>query len=233
MSQSMAITLKEYVDLLILNLKIKCTDFAEYVRVVFNYYSNPKFLKIDGYLIFSYLFNNPFGISKQFLLNKGEKDPYTYGETPLTTLEHISQECRLSSRDTVFELGCGRGRTCFWLNQFVGCKVVGIDYVPEFIERANQVKQKFQLDQVEFRLEDLLQTDLTGATVVYLYGTCFSTPFIQTLISHFDQLPSGTKIITVSYPLSQYAPQANFELLKRFPAIFTWGAGDVYLQVKR
>lgn len=233
MSPASTLKVREYVHLLVLNLKIKCTDFAEYIRVVFNYYSHPTFFKIDSYLVLSYIFNNPFGISKRFLLNKGDKDLYTYGETPLTTLEHIAQECRLSSRDVVFELGCGRGRTCFWLNQFIGCKVVGIDYVPSFIERANQTKEKFQLNQVEFRQEDLLQTDLTGATIIYLYGTCFSDSFIQTLTSRFDKLPSGTKVITVSYPLVEYAPQANFEVLKRFPAIFAWGAADVYLQIKR
>src|SRR5207253_2734624 len=137
-----------------------------------------------------------------YLLQKGEEDPYTYGETPLSTLDVIVKHCHITATDTVFELGCGRGRTCFWMNQFVGCRVVGIDYIPEFIQRANRIRSRFDLVDVQFREEDILNSQLTGATVIYLYGTCYSTPFIQTLIKNFALLPRGTKIITVSYPLS-------------------------------
>ncbi len=224
---------KEYIDLLFINLKVKIGDFFEYLKVVSHYYSNPSFMKIDSYLIFSYLFNNPFGISKRFLIDKGEQDVHTYGETPLTTLEQIAHECRLSIRDTVFELGCGRGRSCFWLNQFIGCSVVGIDHIPGFISRANKVKKRFNITGVEFRLEDLLGSDLTGATVIYLYGTCLTDLCIQTLIEHFSRLPRGTKVITVSYSLSHYTSRSGFEVMKRFPAKFTWGIADVYLQIKK
>lgn len=226
-------SIKEYLSLLLINCKVRTVNFVEYLRVVFNYYSNTSFLKIDSYLVFSYLFNNPFAISKRFLIHRGEEDVYTYGETPLSTLDYITQECRLSPKDTVFELGCGRGRTCFWLSQFIGCSVVGVDYVPEFIQRAKEVQSKFNVQKIEFRLEDLLQSDLTGATVIYLYGTCFNDSFIKSLIERLIHLPRGTKIITVSYALDEYTDKPLFEVLKRFPASFTWGIADVYLQVKQ
>lgn len=224
--------LKEYIELFFLRLKVSFINLIEYIRVVTHYYSRYSFLKIDGYLIFSYLFHNPFNMSKRFLLQKGETDIYTYGETPLTTLELIAKECRITKDDKVFELGCGRGRTCFWLNQFIGCEVVGIDYVPEFIRRANVVKEKFHLNRVEFRLEDFAQSDLSGATVIYLYGTCYSPSFIQHLASHFESLPKGSKLITVSYPLKEYAGDSSYKVMNRFPARFTWGEADVYLQIK-
>lgn len=233
MSQTILTASQEYTKLFFLNLKVKWTDFKEYLYVVGQYYADPAFLKIDAYLVFSYLFNNPFGISKRFLISKGETEVHTYGETPLSTLEQIAQECRLSYRDRVFELGCGRGRTCFWLNHFIGCSVVGVDYVPEFIHRAYAVKMRFKLPDVQFRLEDFRQTDLTGATVIYLYGTCLEPSTIEALIQQFSTLPTGTKIITVSYPLTDYMGGSAFEVLKRFPARFTWGAADVYLQAKK
>lgn len=225
--------LQNYFDLLFINLKVKFFNLFEYLRVICNYYSNLSFLKIDVTLILSYLFKNPFQISKRFLLLKGERDIYTYGETPLTTLEEIAEKSQLSARDTVFELGCGRGRTCFWLHEFVGCSVVGIDYVPDFISHANSIKKRFAITGVEFRLEDLLHTDLQTATVIYLYGTCFPTPFIETLIEQFNLLPSGVKIITISYSLNEYVNQPLFEVVKRFAAKFTWGVADVYIQIKR
>lgn len=233
MSEQTLTKIKEYLPLLFLNLKVKAYNFAEYLKTIGRFYHNHTFLKIDSYLVFSYLVRNPFHISKRFLLNKGEANVHAYGETPLTTLEQISKECRLSSKDVVYELGCGRGRTCFWLNQFIGCRVVGVDFVPEFIQRANEIKKKFQLNEMEFRLENFLDTDLSGATVIYLYGTCLPTSTIEQLISKFATLPKGTKIITVSYPLTDYCKEPLFEVMRRFPIRLTWGTTDAYLQIKK
>lgn len=219
----------EWIKLLLLNLKITLHQFCEYLRVIVKYYSHGSFYKIDIYLLFSYLFDNPFKVSKRFLLKRGDSDIYTYGETPLTTLDLIARRCNISAKDLVFELGCGRGRSCFWLSQLIGCRVVGVDYVPEFIDRAISVKEKFHLEKVEFRLEDILSTDLTGATVIYLYGTCLPDELILQLIHHFMRLPIGTKIITVSFSLIDYYPSAPFKVVDHFPASFTWGKGDVYL----
>lgn len=232
MVQSIFSKLFENFSLLPLQLKVKVGNFWEFIRVIFYYYPNLNFLKIDFSLLLSYFFTNPFRISKRFLLTKGEEDVYKYGETPLTTLDLIARTCALSSSDVVFELGCGRGRTCFWLNQFIGCSVVGIDYVPAFIKKGEKVKNRFHVDGVSFRLEDLFQADLKGATVIYLYGTCFSDSEIACLIDLFKQLPKGTKLITVSYSLIEHQPKAPFQVVKQFSAPFTWGRADVFLQVK-
>ncbi len=224
---------KETLSLIGLNWKVKFRNFAEFMRVIFHYYPNTQFLKIDISLLLSYLFSNPFGVSKQFLMHKGEENVYTYGETPLTTLAVIAKHCQLTPHDVVFELGCGRGRTCFWLHQFIGCQVVGVEYVPTFIHKAQHIKERFQVQGVSFRLDDLFQTDLQGATVIYLYGTCFSDDEIRRLIQRFSQLPVGTKIITVSYALRDIQPEAPFSILKQFAVPFTWGTADVYLQVKQ
>lgn len=233
MTERTKIPMREVIPLLLINFKVKFYNFIDYIRTIFNYYGNFNFLKIDSYLIFSYLFRNPFLISKQFLLQKGEDEVDAYGETPLTTVELIAQECRLSAQDTVFELGCGRGRTCFWLNQFIGCRVVGIDYVPEFITRANEIKAKFNLNRVDFRKEDFLESDFNGATVIYLYGTCLPASTIEKLIEKFSQLPRGAKIITISFPLTDYTDTSLFEVMRRFPVKLTWGTTDAYLQIKK
>lgn len=233
MAHSFFASLKEALVLLGINWKVKFRNLVEFGRVVMRYYSDIPFLKIDTTLLMSYLFSNPFGISKRFLMRKGENNVYTYGETPLTTLAIIAKSCQLSPQDVVFELGCGRGRTCFWLRQFIGCQVVGVDYVPTFIQKAQRVKERFHVQGVSFRLEDLFQTDLQGATVIYLYGTCFSDHEIGRLIKRFSQLPEGAKIVTVSYALRDIQPEALFPVLKQFAVPFTWGTADVYLQIKQ
>lgn len=223
----------EYLQLLWVNTAAQTRTLIEFFRTSVKYYTNRQFCKVDLFLLITYLFDNPFAISKRFLMRRGEKEIHTYGETPFSTMELITKECQIASKDTLFELGCGRGRTCFWLKAFIGCKVVGIDYIPEFIERANAVKAKFKLEGVEFRHQDMINADLTGATVIYLYGTCLDDSVIEKLLEKFKTVPAGTKIITVSYPLTDYTQQPIFEVMKRFPARFTWGTGDVYLHIKK
>jgi SAM-dependent methyltransferase len=225
-------SIKEHLLLAGIYFKVLAFNFTEYVKVVARYYSNSAFRRCDLSLLSLYLFQSPFRISKQFLLHQGSADLYTYGETPLTTLDSIAKRAGLHSRDVVLELGCGRGRTCFWLHHFIGCQVIGIEYVPAFVDKASRVKNKYQIGGVAFRLEDLFHSDLQGATVIYLYGSCFSSEEISLLIKRFSKLPAGTKIITVSYALTDYQPSAPFRLLKQFPGRFTWGTAMVSVQAK-
>ncbi|MCE5317822.1 MAG: class I SAM-dependent methyltransferase [Parachlamydia sp.] len=225
--------MKEFFELLWLSLVVKKRLFVEQLRIIFRYYHKAAFRNVDIALLHKYLFHSPYAISKRFLLARGESDVYTYGETPLTTLDKIARECEITTQDRVFELGCGRGRGCFWLNRYLGCKAVGIEYIPDFVARANEVKELWHVDGIEFRLEDILEADYTGATVIYLYGTCYEEAFLQKLIKRLAALPQGTKIITVSYPLTDFEKIPSFEVTKSFEAPFTWGTAEVFLQVRK
>jgi hypothetical protein len=222
---------KEIIELAGLRCKVAVKNALEYAKVVSRYYSNTTFAKTDLLLLKQYLTQNPFRLSRQQLQTMGEKDVYTYGETPLTTMESIAKTCGITAEDTVFELGAGRGRTCFWLRTVLGCSVVGIEWLGPFVTKAKHVVQKMELDRLEFRQDDFIASSLEGATVVYLYGTNLTTEQIQALCKNFESLPEGTRIITVSYSLTDYAN--GYEVLHRFSAPFTWGEADVYLQVKK
>lgn len=224
---------KEFFELFGTNLAVKKRNFFEFCKVMVRYYTTIKFLRIDQALNRQYWFKNAYQISKEFLKRRKEENIYAYGETPLTTLEQIMQECQVKSSDRVFELGCGKGRTCFWMNAFLHCTVIGVDFVPAFISKAEKVKNAYKINDLEFRCEDILETDLKGATVIYLYGTCYEPEFIEKLIERFRSLPSGTKILTISYPLTDYTTSPLFEVMKRFEAEFTWGTADVYLQQRK
>lgn len=223
----------DYLNLFFLKIKTSIYLLTENIQNIFRYYSSNNFYKIDLYFIFLYFFQNPFKLSKRFLEKKGEVDIYTYGETPLTTLELICKKCQLSTMDVVFELGCGRGRTCFWIHSFIKCRVIGVDFVPVFIQKANQIKNHFELKNIEFRLEDFLKTDLKSGTVFYLYGICLSDENIRRLIKRFERLPNGIKIITMSYSLLDFTSNKDhFKILDTFEAPFLWGSCRVFIQEK-
>ena len=223
----------EYAKLFFLNLIVQKRNLVEFIKVIYRYYPKISFMKIDLTLLLSYLFNSPYKISKKFLIEREENDIYAYGETPLTALDKISKYARLTDRDVVMELGCGRGRTCFWLRSFIGCKVIGVDYIGSFIEKANKIKSDFGLDGIDFVCEDMFNTDLSKATVIYLYGTCMDDDSIEKLTKKIEKLPSGTKIITVSYPLTDYTQKQYLELMNVFPVELTWGTADVYIHYRK
>jgi SAM-dependent methyltransferase len=212
-----------------INFKVGLWNFTEYLQVIAKYYSHWTFAKIDLNLLRGYMLESPYTVSKNFLLQKGEEDIYAYGETPLTTLEKMSKACDIKPEDTVFELGCGRGRTCFWLCEFIGCTVVGIEFIPYFVEQANRVKKASEVKKISFRCEDILLSDLSKATIIYLYGTCFDEFFIKKLIKKFKKLRSGTKIITISYPLTDYFSDTKIKLIKSGKASFPWGTTSFYI----
>ncbi len=226
---------KEFLTLFFLNMKVSVLQSIQYCKIILRYYSNFRFAKADLYLRFLYLFSSPFKICKEFLVKRGDQDPYTYGETPLTTLALIAKEANIISCDCIVELGSARGINCFWLNSIVGCKVIGIEEVPEFVMRAQKVKEKLNFSSVEFILADFLDKSapFPVGSCYYLYGSCLDEDSIKILVEKLEKLPRGTKIITVSYPLSDYSECKSFEILKHFIAPFTWGQGDVYIQVKK
>lgn len=210
-----------------------CTTYFrifEWLRVAFCYYPRDlRFLWVDLLLAVAYFLRSPHRISKNFLKNLGAENIYGFGETPLTTFHLIAKECRILSHDVVYELGCGSARTCFWLKIFVNCKVIGVDYLPTFIHKAKWINKCSSLN-IDFIQEDMLQIDVRKATVIYLYGTCLEDAIIEKLILNFNNLCGGTKIITVSYPLTDYS--SSFVVTKNFTARFPWGRADIFLNEK-
>jgi SAM-dependent methyltransferase len=169
----------------------------------------------------AYLFSNPYR-----MVRTGD----IYGETPLASLKRIASECELTQQDYLIDLGCGRGRGAYFLHHISGCRVKGIDRVPQFIKKARWIADRLEISHVDFVCEEMEKSSFSDATVVYLYGTCLSEEAIQTLIHRFQSLPNHATVITVSYPLSDYTK--SFATVKQFTVSFPWGEGDVFLNVK-
>lgn len=222
--------MKEFFSLVWLNLKVTINSFVEYIKVVTRYYGNIAFMKADMSVRLMYLFHNPYRMSKRFLKQQGNKDIYAYGETPLTALETIADVCKIGPEDRIYELGSGRGLVCFWLNAMKGCKVVGIEYNPGFVERAQRIVNKLDIHGITFINRDFSHVDFSDATICYLYGTCLDDHTIKHLVGKFAKLTPGTKIITVSFALSDYDDKRAFELLNKISVPFTWGNAAVYIQ---
>jgi hypothetical protein len=218
---------KEKSKLFALSFSVLSRRLAEYFYTANRYYKIRLFAKADIHLHILYFFLNPFRISRRFLEAQGAEDIYTYGETPLCSMESIAKECGINSKDYCIELGCGRGRTCLWLATVLGCQTKGIEWVPSFIKRAQAVQKFWKIKNLEYTEENFLHTDLSKASVIYCYGTCMNEDEIDQLIKALKGCKNKCKIITVSFPLED--EEGRIKLDKSFKALFTWGTAEVYL----
>ncbi len=210
-------------------IKYHWIDHKLQKEVKHRYYSDTTFSHIDRSLLTAYIFKNPYTISKNYLKKRQSKEVHTYGETPLMTYDKIAQEVGIEPTDTVLELGSGRGRGAFFLHHFYKCQVIGIERIPQFVKLSKHVAHKYHQERVQFICTDMLKADLPPATVVYLYGTALTDTEIAPLINKLKKYPKGTKIVSISYPLTDY-DETSFEIVKTFSVSYPWGETEAYLQ---
>lgn len=194
-----------------LYFKVKIFEWLEQRKVRERFYRNERFKELDLALLSAYRSKNPYRISKEFL------KAHCYGETPLTTMATIVQECELTPSDTVIEMGAGRGRTALFLAEYVGCQVIAYEQIPTFVKKFPNSPN------LKILFQDMFSADFSKATAIYLYGTMLKDNEILKLCKAF---PKKVKIITVSYPLSDYSP--NYITRKTFVGTFPWGKTEVY-----
>jgi predicted RNA methylase len=75
----------------------------------------------------------------------------------------------VTSKDIVYDLGCGDGRFVVTASQQYGARGVGVDIDPDRIKEARALAKRTGADsKVRFIEGDLFETDISEATVVTL-----------------------------------------------------------------
>ena len=193
-------------------------------------YRHKRFLFAWFWLRISYLFDSPYWVSRRYQRKHGASDLHVYGETPLPIMAKIAGRSGISAGNSVFELGAGSGFTSLWLSAVEHCRVTAIEQVPLFCWRLKRTARRAGLSLLDVRCGNYLQTSFDGADVIYLYGSNLESSVIVELVQRFSELPDDVKVITVSYPLSDYAVEGLFPLMDRFTAEFEWGQAEVFIQ---
>lgn len=185
---------------------------------------------VDAALKLAYLWKSPYTISREFLSQEGIGDLHVYGETPKNVIDAILDRFPIKSHETFLDLGSGVGKVAFYVHRKVGCAVLGVDHIPTFVYRADWIASILKLERIAFQCRDFLQLEYQGFDWIYLAGTCLSDEVLGALMRRFETLSPLTRVISVSYPLSDYSP--IFEVKDRLEVEFEWGKTDVYLNVK-
>lgn len=76
--------------------------------------------------------------------------------TPIEKVVEIGFTCGMNSNSTIFDLCCGYGETLRVWNQAFGCKGIGVDICPEFINEGNKRLQREKNQDVKLVEHDVL-----------------------------------------------------------------------------
>jgi SAM-dependent methyltransferase len=129
-----------------------------------------------------------------------QRDLAIFEPTSAADVDRMIDLAEVGPDDLVYDLGCGDGRVLIRAAQRCGSRGVGVDVDPRRIaeSRANARSAGLE-DRVRFILHDAKTSDLTGATVVFLFlGVAGNLRLVQNLQK---QLRPGTRVISRGYSI--------------------------------
>lgn len=141
------------------------------------------------------------------LLAQAQRQPdVPYVPTPRAVVDRMLAIANVNKNDILYDLGSGDGRIVITAAQKYGTRGIGIDINPRRIEEANANAQKAGVTKlVEFRQQDLFETDLSKATVVTLY--LLPEINIKLRSKLLKELKPGTRIVSHAFDMGEWKPQ--------------------------
>lgn len=130
-----------------------------------------------------------------------------YVPTPQAVVDRMLQIAKVNRDDVVYDLGSGDGRIPITaVRQFNVRRAVGVDINPERVREANQnASQANVTDRVEFRQQDLFETDLSEASVVTLY--LLPDVNLRLRPKLLRELKPGTRIVSHDFDMGDWKPE--------------------------
>jgi ribosomal protein L11 methylase PrmA len=128
-----------------------------------------------------------------------------YLSTPDDVVARMLSLADTSSRDTVYDLGCGDGRIPIAAAKKYGAHGVGLDIDPKLVELARANAKAAGVEGlVEFRVENVLEADISPATVVTLYLLSSSNERVRPRLQ--QQLKPGARVVSHAFSMGRAWP---------------------------
>ncbi len=140
------------------------------------------------------------------------KDPdVPYVPTPQPVVNRMLELANVDEDDVVYDLGSGDGRIVVTAAEKYGARGIGIEIDPERIKEARKNAEEAGVTElVEFRQQDLFETDLTEATVVTLY--LLPDINIKLRPKLFEELAPGTPVVSHDFDMDEWEPDTTVEM---------------------
>lgn len=137
-------------------------------------------------------------------------EQYPYQGTPYEIIRGFLKELNLSEDDVLYDLGCGYGRIPLYGAMTTPAQYRGIEIVPERVVEADAVKDKFKLNNVEFRQGNVLEQNYGDGSVFFLFNP-FNRKTLEKVGKQLEELSKTKKIRVVSLgPSTSYFQSQNW-----------------------
>ena len=143
-----------------------------------------------------------------------------YIPTPSEVVTAMLRMANVGKNDIVYDLGSGDGRIVIAAVKDFGAKRgVGIELDVARVQEAMALaRQAGVSDRVEFRRQDLFETDMREATVVTLYlGEAINLRVRPKLQA---ELRRGTRVVSHAFEMGDWIPDATRTVSGR--SVFLW-----------
>jgi SAM-dependent methyltransferase len=130
--------------------------------------------------------------------------------TPHPVVEAMLQVAGVRAGDVVYDLGSGDGRIPIAAARRYGVRAVGIELDARFVEQARCRAREAKVEHlVEFRQQDIFDTDLRQATVVTLFLFPETNAKLRPKLQ--AELPTGARIVSHRFGIGDWKPERKIE----------------------
>ena len=149
----------------------------------------------------------------------GESLDVPYVPTPQSVVDKMLDIAKVTGEDYLIDLGSGDGRIPIAAAKRFGAKGIGVDIDGARVQeaRANAVNARVA-DKVEFKKQDLFETDLSQATVLTMY--LLPRVNLQLRPRILNQLKPGTRVVSHSFDMGDWKPDQKIKVDGR--TIYLW-----------
>lgn len=139
--------------------------------------------------------------------------------TPQEVVDKMLELAKVQKTDYLIDLGSGDGRIPVTAAQRFGVKALGVDINPVRIKEANERAQAAGVTNlVEFRQQDLFQTDISQANVLTMYLLPSVNMKLRPKI--LSDMRPGSRVVSHAFDMGDWAPEQKVSVDGR--TVFLW-----------
>lgn len=139
--------------------------------------------------------------------------------TPQQVVDKMLELAKIQKTDYLIDLGSGDGRIPVTAAQRFGIRAMGVDINPQRISEANERAKSANVTKlVEFREQDLFQTDISQANVLTMYLLPSVNMKLRPKI--LSDMRPGSRVVSHAFDMGDWDPEQKVTVDGR--TVYLW-----------
>ncbi len=144
-----------------------------------------------------------------------------WGPTLPEVIEQMFRFTHPTSKDIMFDLGCGDARILIAAARRFGTRGIGYDLDPKLIERGNVMARQQKVSElITLRTENLFAADLSSATIIAIYLSDRINSKLKP--KFFRELKPGTQIVSHNWHMGDWQPDGKKAMEDKSRVVYYW-----------